>query len=227
MRLLINHLTRMTGPRICIAGLAHGQAHVRPIPTDGGLIRSQIPALWKLGRIVEIGNTQSIGAAPRFEDRTFRLANVSLVENLSAGAFWDRLLGRAEQTLVDVFGDDFNVNQNRKGFVAPGHGAGSLGILVPHGTPLLYEDAEGKPRLRFDDGDDVTVDCSITDTRLRRPDNVTPIAGAIEELQSLLASSDEILLSVGLTHVYPPSDPKHWLQVNNIHCSDEPLWRAN
>lgn len=226
MRLLVNHLTRMGGQRICVAGLSERNGHVRPMPADGPLIRSQIPGTWELGRVVELGPTRSVGAAPRWEDRGFRLAAVASIATVPATAFWERLSEESQALLSVIFGDDFKVNANRKGFVSPGEGNASLGLLRLDEKPTMYADNSGSPRLRFGDGA-VTVDCSITDVRLRRADNVSLNASATAELRTLIRNSNEIILSVGLTYPFPDAAPKHWLQVNNVHCSDEPLWRAS
>lgn len=225
MRLVIDHLTRMGGMRICVAGISRSNGHVRPLPTDGQLFRSEIPGTWALGRVLEIGATKDVGSAPRFEDREFKLANVLQIETLTPAAFWATLRDTAESDLSSLFGDDFSVNANRKGFVMPGGGVASLGILAPQDKPTLFQDYDGNPRLRLTDGS-VTVDCSITDVRLRKSDNVTLVASAVTELRTLIRESNRILLSVGLTYPWPPTAPKHWLQVNNIHCSSSPLWRA-
>lgn len=217
----------MGGKRICVAGLSERNGHVRPLPTDTPLARSQIPGTWALGRLVELGPTRTVSSAPRYEDREFRLAVVAPVATLSAPAFWDRISEEAESLLSAIFGDDFVVNANGKGFLSPGEGDASLGLLRLNEKPALYDDYEGNPRLGFGDGA-VRVDCAITDVRLRRADNVSLNASAVAELRGLIRDSHEIILSVGLTYASVPANaPKHWLQVNNVHCSDEPLWRAN
>jgi hypothetical protein len=153
------------------------------------------------------------------------LSNVVQGESLTARAFWDTLRDSAKDNLATIFGGDFAVNPNDKGFVIPGSGDASLGVLTLEHKPTLYEDLDGDPRLRFTDGS-VTVDCSITDVRLRRPDNTTIVAAAVAELRTLIRESNQIILSVGLTYPWPPAAPKHWLQINNVHCSSSPLWRA-
>jgi hypothetical protein len=217
----------MGGKRICVAGLSERNGHVRPLPTDSQLARSQIPGTWALGRIVELGPTKSVSSAPRYEDREFKLASIAPVTTMSAAAFWERISKEAESLLSVIFGDAFQVNANGKGFVSPGQGDASLGLLRLDEKPTMYDDYKENPRLRFGDGA-VSVDCAITDVRLRRADNVSLNASAVAELRALLRDSNEIILSVGLTYATVPENaPKHWLQVNNVHCSDQPLWRAN
>src|SRR5437867_2559677 len=117
----------MGGQRICVAGLSERNGHVRPLPRDGDLARSQVPGIWALGRVLELGPTQDVGAAPRWEDRRFNLAALKSVEDLSPTNFWQRLSDEAQGLLSVTFGDAFQVTASGKGFVVPGAGDASLG----------------------------------------------------------------------------------------------------
>ena len=88
----------------------------------------------------------------------------------------------------------------------------------------------GKPsqiRMQFSDGDYV-LDCGVTDIRLYRDDHVTPDTKRVERVAKRLKSATGLILSVGLTRPYassPDFSPVHWLQVNNIHLQDDPIWQ--
>ncbi len=74
----------------------------------------------------------------------------------------------------------------------------------------------------------IPLNVSVTDIRLYGADHVTPDPAAVSAAQAKLASSAEVLLSVGLTRAYSDwlsnQPPLHWLQVNNLHFVEEPLW---
>jgi hypothetical protein len=71
----------------------------------------------------------------------------------------------------------------------------------------------------------------VTDVRFYRPPAWEVIEDAVYEMQGMLQSiNDDIVLSVGLTRPFAPEGFEmlvHWLQVNNIHVSADPLWRGN
>ncbi len=71
------------------------------------------------------------------------------------------------------------------------------------------------------------LDVSVTDLRLFGPDLTTPGDRAAADLDRRLRQGISVVLSVGLTRPFASSPdflPVHWLQVNNIHLEDNPLW---
>jgi hypothetical protein len=47
-------------------------------------------------------------------------------------------------------------------------------------------------------------------------------------VQGRIEAGVEVILSVGLTRAWRKQNDtaeRHWLQVNNIHLKDDPLWR--
>jgi hypothetical protein len=67
---------------------------------------------------------------------------------------------------------------------------------------------------------------SVTDVRLVKPDFKTPNQKKIEIAQQKLVKEVSAIICVGLTRPWTkPGDDRrrHWLQVNNIHFSDDPL----
>jgi hypothetical protein len=95
----------------------------------------------------------------------------------------------------------------------------------------LYLDAvpNGNPRIRMKFGDGrLQADASVTDVRLFGDDHATPDVARVLAASQRIADSHEVILGVGLTRQYRTSDRApyyHWLQVNNIHLSTEPLWQ--
>jgi hypothetical protein len=67
----------------------------------------------------------------------------------------------------------------------------------------------------------------VTDLRLFGDDHATPQATRISAVAQRIADSRGVILAVGLTRKFRPSDDapfRHWLQVNNIHLKEDPAW---
>jgi hypothetical protein len=72
-----------------------------------------------------------------------------------------------------------------------------------------------------------SVDLSVNDLRLYEKDHRTPRRDLASSVQSRLAAGAEVILGVGLTRPWRKRGDDaelHWLQVNNIHLKDAPLW---
>ncbi|MBI1802373.1 MAG: hypothetical protein HYR71_12175, partial [Chloroflexi bacterium] len=109
-------------------------------------------------------------------------------------------------------------------------GNASLGCWIPNATPTLYlKTREGKPdqvRLSLPRGE-FELDLSVTDIRLYGPDHVTANPTVITAVNDRLQRGVEVILAVGLSRPFStaPDRPEvHWLQVNNLHLRDKPLW---
>jgi hypothetical protein len=80
--------------------------------------------------------------------------------------------------------------------------------------------------MRFQDGR-LEVDAPVTDLRLYGDDHATLDAARVAAAAQWIADSKDVMLSVGLTRKYRPSEQSaycHWLQVNNIHLQENPSW---
>ena len=76
-------------------------------------------------------------------------------------------------------------------------------------------------------GVDPALEAGVTDIRLFGDDHATPEAARIRAAAQWIAESRGVLLSVGLTRKFAAADhlePRHWLQVNNIHLRENPTW---
>ena len=226
MKVVINHLTRMQSGYICAAGVdVHAKQHVRLMPARGHLRPELLAAhggLFDMAVILEVGPTKRIGAPPEIEDREFDLRQTKFLGVLAPHRFWNMLTQMAQPKLTDIFGDALRARSSGSCAVEAGKGKASLGCLTPARPPeLLLRQRPDKPaqvRLRVSDGQ-FDLDLAVTDIRLYGPDHATPDIEAIEAVASRLRS-ETVILSVGLTRPYTPSDnlaPMHWLQVNNIH----------
>jgi hypothetical protein len=231
MFLLVNHLTRMRSPRICIAGLCAGR-HVRPISSSGDLnfklLRRTGGAL-AIGAVVDLGPVKACPKPPEIEDHEFKRWNLKFVRWASSTEFWFALSNIAKQNLRDVFGCDCHKHGSTC-TVDPGRGVSSLGCvpLRRAGASLYIRDREGKGqvRLRFEDAHYGALDVGVTDIRLYEADLVTPNTPKLEMMNSKLCNGIPTMVAVGLSRPYTPKafgDPVHWLQINNLHFEDEVL----
>ena len=102
-----------------------------------------------------------------------------------------------------------------------------MGCLKPEKQPWLYVDHRGTVRMVLDHTTP-SVDLSVNDLRLYERHQSTPRRTLIASLQARLEAGIEAVLSVGLTRPWRKrgdAAERHWLQVNNIHLKDDPLWK--
>jgi hypothetical protein len=133
-------------------------------------------------------------------------------------------------TLSGIFGNDLiQIGQSSCG-TDKGMGEISLGYFLPNCMPTLYiSPRHGEPdqsRMKVSDGA-VKLDLSVTDIRLYQNDHITPNNELVNHIAGKLRKSN-VVLSVGLTRAsqsHPSFSPVHWLQVNNIHLQENPVWQ--
>jgi hypothetical protein len=229
MLLIVDHLTRMKLPYICVAGLAINPSigHVRPVLGFSNLDRPMLlreGGPFDIGAIVHLGEVEYDGSEPEVEDHLFFLRNASYIENLNSAEFWQALDGFAKPSLHEIFGPDILVDGERM-TLPLGHGIASLGCLRPAHRPALFISRRGRVRARLhDDGQDLNL--SVTDLRLYEEDQATPKREMVNHVMKEMAGDCEVILSVGLTRPFQgPGRPaaEHWLQVNNLHLSTHPV----
>jgi hypothetical protein len=229
VKIVVNHLTRMQAGYICVAGinLANGQ-HVRP--TMPGRLPVSLLARnggpFDMAAIVDLGTALYDGSRPEVDDYRFDPLRIQQVETVSGDTFWRYLQAAARPRLSQLFGADLRAH-GRGCVVAVGHGIASLGCLIPQERPLLAVDERGSVRMTLTDGV-FSPNVSVTDIRLFQEDHQTPNLTLIEQVNQRMRDTSEIILSVGLGRQWQKpgdSEARHWLQVNNIHLRDQPIWQ--
>ena len=235
MRILINHLTRMHGGHICVAGVdLETRRHVRPMLADEPLpfyLLARYGGPFEMAWIVELGAPRPAPDPPHVEDHVFVPARAKAERPAAAHEFWALL----EELAAAASAGDFRRRSERGGRgrygTEVGKGSASLGLLRPAAPPQLYltQGRDGKPqvRMRFCDGQ-IEADAGVTDLRLFGDDHATPDAARIRAVARWIADSRDVILGLGLTRKFRSSDDaayRHWLQVNNIHLRDDPTWR--
>ena len=225
MKIVVNHLTRMKGANICVAGVdLASKQHVRPV-RRGNLTRELLTSRGgpvALGAVVELQQVAPSPGPPHVEDHRF--TGVVQAMPPTAKVLNAALAHVQRQTIAEIFGDDLQIGRT-SAMVEPGNGRASLGVLrVSFNKSQVYLNKYGKLRLRLTVGDD-TLDLGVTDLRLYdergqiRQDQLTAVNG--------LLTGAEGWLAVGLARAFTsPDNVDHpcYLQVNNIFPQQNPLW---
>ncbi len=235
MKIVVNHLTRMSEGHICAAGIdPETLCHVRPVLPSRSLASTVLVrhgGCFDIGRVVDIGPAAPRPQLPHVEDHLFVPAAAEFVRQLPAGEFWALLLRVARPTLREIFGEALKVQGRSSWGTAPGKGSASLGCLVLQRMPrLCYTpagDYKAGIRMHLRDGE-LDLWAPVTDFRLHQADHATPDQAAVERTADRIRTSRRIILGMGLTREFRASSEArsaHWLQVNNIHLETDPGWQ--
>jgi len=230
MRIVVNHLTRMGSPRICVAGIdPETLEHVRPTTPPTDLITRRLlrenGGPFRVGASVELGPVMPRPSPPETEDHDFYTHRATHVEDLPADEFLSLLEAVSAQTLGEAFGPDLE-RIRWKYAVDPGCGIRSLAVVPIRGRPVLEVDERyGKLQLRFDDPAGRAY-LGVTDVRMFEEDQVTPSPKIVGDVARRLRKGVDGYLMLGLARAYKaPSDDRerHWLQLNGIVLADRPV----
>lgn len=227
MEIVVNHLTRMAAPRICVAGLnVETRSHVRPVVIGGRLDASMLAengGLFALGAQIALANPSPRPSPPEVEDVAFSVESSEWLARLSGPDFWGVLAEVSRPALGSIFGGALERDGNTAS-LPEGVGDASLGVLRPAGR-LSMVVSFGKPRLELYDADLGQLSVPITDLRLFHADSGELRPDRFNLMADRLRRRD-CLLSVGVGHVWAreAGEPRHWLQINNVHLDDNPLW---
>jgi hypothetical protein len=232
MKIIVNHLTRMRPGYICVAGLdVETGRHVRPVLEHRNLgtgLLARHGGAFDMGAQVDLGHTHYAGHPPETEDYQFEPRAAQRHGYATPGEFWAWLERVARPHLREIFGPVIQI-QGQGCVVAPGTGDASLGCLLAVRPPLLRLNEGGKIRCRLPSRT-VALDLAVTDLRLYSYDGgqYQPRVALVEQVAARLERGVRAILSVGLGRPWQKLDgsaPLHWLQVNNLHLEDDPLWR--
>ena len=216
---------------ICVAGIdLQSKAHVRPVLAGGRLgavLLKRAGGPFDVAVVVDLRSTQPQGNAPETEDHLFESNKTAVVDEMTAKKFWKLLKSLSESTLTAIFGKELKARSNGCA-VNEGTGSASLGCLLPAKSPQVFVNSWGKIRTRVFDGT-FDVDLSVTDLRLYHNDQQTPRSQVVADVQRRIEKGVDVILAVGLARAFRATGDtarRHWLQVNNIHLGDNPVWQA-
>jgi hypothetical protein len=229
LRIVVNHLTRMAAPRICVAGvdLEHNR-HVRPVtPLADALTRALLAendGPMQLGAVLELGDARPTPSPPETEDHLVATRDLRRIGELDADEYLDLLHGVCEPHLEAAFGDELE-HRGWKYAVERGNGSGSLAVVKRRQIEIGVDDTHGKLRLQFKDPSG-RADLGVTDLRLCEDDHQTVRLDAVRDIQQRLRRGVGAYLMLGLARAFRAEGDdreRHWLQVNGICMEDRPL----
>jgi hypothetical protein len=230
MRIVVSHLTRMNPGYICVAGLdLDSGAHIRPVLNSTRLATAMLRrcgGIFDIGSVIDLGTTSYQGRRPETEDHLFSFKQARHAGMVPAPAFWQLLRQTSQARLTDIFGPDLK-RIDHTCAVDPGMGKASLGCLAAE-RPVLRVDKYNKIRIGVTTNPALPpLDLPVTDIRLYETDQRTPRYEVIEDVAARIGEGTSVLLGVGLTRAYAKlgdQPAQHWLQVNNLHLADDPLF---
>jgi hypothetical protein len=234
MRIVLNHVTRMSAPRICVAGIdEQTEEHVRPTTNRGDLITRDLllehGGTLSLGALVDVGEAPSISNPPEVEDRRCAVEAMKVVGRLDDEEYLELLRRVSEHDLDSLFGPDLE-RQTWSYAVEAGRGSASLGVLRPHRRPELEIDEKyRKLKLRLNPSEGPPAYLSVTDVRFVEGDHRTIREDRVEDVQRRLRRGVDVFLMLGLARPWRAAGDdrdRHWLQVNGICMVDRPLGDA-
>ncbi|HWD10942.1 MAG TPA: hypothetical protein VG366_03800 [Solirubrobacteraceae bacterium] len=230
MRIVVNHVTRMSAPRICVAGIdPETFHHVRPTTPHTDLITRDLlrgeGGPFGMGAVVDLGDAVPEPSPPETEDHRFRTADARHVEDMSDDEFLQLLDEMSAPDLASAFGPALE-SVGWKYAVDAGCGERSLAVVRPSERPILaVDDTFGKLQLQFNDPDRPTY-LPVTDVRFYEEDQATIRTCVVENVAARLRRGVDALLMMGLPHAYhAPNDDRarHWLQLNGVCLTDNPV----
>lgn len=233
MKIVINHLTRMSEGFICVAGVdPASNKHVRPVHL-GRLPKSLLKVHggpFEMAAVVDLGQVTPRPQKPEVEDHHFTASSAKGTGFLGNGQFWEMLEGVSQSKLSRIFGPDLKMRGKASCGVEVSTGIASLGVLraktASIGIRAGLGDKKGQIRLDISDGE-FALNLGVTDIRFHGDDHVTPHTGKVTSAGKRLAAGEDVLFGVGLTRATttPGFTPVHWLQVNAIYFRSKAAWR--
>jgi len=230
MRIVVNHVTRMSFPRICVAGVdPETFEHVRPTtrqsdPITRNLLREQ-SGPFGMGAIVELGAVAPKPSPPETEDHWFKTVDACYVEDMKGDEFLELLGEMSAPDLASAFGPALE-RVGWKYAVETGCGERSLAVVrARRRTDLTVDDRFGRLQLRFNDVDPPTY-LPVTDVRFYEEDQETIRTSVVQDARRRLRQGVDAFLMLGLARAYQATNDdreRHWLQLNGLCLADDPV----
>lgn len=225
MRIIVNHVTRMTSKsRICVAGIhAATLRHVRPVtpPTDlitRTLLR-QNGGPFGAGALVDLGTVVARSNPPETEDHEFVIAQAKRIGNLGDDEYLKILNRVSDDDIAAAFGPDLVEVRPRKLAVPAGCGVRSLAV-VPVVNPELRIDFKNLYLML--DSPNTPAKLRVTDVRFYEADHKTIKRDIVDNVSRRLATGVKVYAMLGLARAMPDEDGSdvHWLMANGLCLVD-------
>jgi hypothetical protein len=228
-QIVVNHLTRMTHPTICLAGVeVDSKQHLRPVTTPAQPLTremlSEAGGPFQIGARIELGELEARPDPPETEDH---LCDPRRAENLGCLTDEDYLTlidSVSERTLRGAFGVDLE-RHGRTYAIDPGRGKCSLACVRARRPTDLEIDGFGKLRLLFNDTPK-PASVKIADLRFYEADQTTRRSDVFVDVRRRLLRGVGVWVMFGLARAWKASNDdveRHWLQVNGLCLEDSPL----
>lgn len=226
MQIMINHLSRLRGNKISVAGLdlANPDRHIRPMLNDlDDILEGRGKGLvFTLGAVVNLTGTSTAKAAHHGDEHVVTYVRANKIAQLHPLEVWRTLADIARPTLSSIFGDAVKLESQRY-IIEKYRARNGLGCLRVMHTATLYKGYR-QARLRWL-CDGRIVDCPVTDARLYDR-NGSVREGLVALLDRRIKEGEALIVTVGLSRGFRRPGGRrefHWIQINNLYLESDPL----
>ena len=224
MRIVVNHVTRMTGQRICVAGIdTTTYRHIRPVTPPGDLLTRvflrENGGPFGAGAIVDIGSVSACPNAPETEDHEFAMASATHVADVGDEAYLELLGAVGEAGIREAFGVALVEVRRGKFAVPAGRGERSLAVVPAAGAELRLR--SDKLYLRLN-GPATPADLRVTDVRLYTAE-LKIRRDVVHDVNRRLAAGTRAYAMLGLARAirdHATDQDLHWLMANGLCLAD-------
>lgn len=227
MQIIVNHVTRMDRPRICVAGIHRSSLrHIRPVTPRTDLITRDLlrenGGPFGCGALVDIGSAVPHPSSPETEDHLFVTAHAKHIEDLDGQTYVDLLRQISHPDIHSAFGADLVEVRPCKFAVHAGHGTCSLAV-IPVVEPEVLT-AFDKLYLTIG-SHDLRAKLRVTDVRFYKTDHRTLKREVVKDVIGRLTSGVPAYAMLGLAREMLDNDAGyvHWLMANGLCLEDRPV----
>jgi hypothetical protein len=224
VRIVVNHVTRMTGPRICVAGIDTATyRHVRPVtPPDDLLTRVLLRengGPFGAGALVDIGRATACPDAPETEDHRFDKNRAQRVNDVDDEAYLELLGAICQPDVRAAFGSALVEVRPCKFAVPAGCGECSLAVVSVLAPELRISSGRLYLRLNLPA---TQADLRVTDVRFYTVD-LTIKRDVVKDVNRRLAAGTWAYAMLGLARAIrddATGQELHWLMANGLCLVD-------
>lgn len=224
MRIVVNHVTRMTGSRICVAGIDTATyRHVRPVTPPGNpltrVLLRENGGPFGAGALVDIGRATSCPDAPETEDHEFDTKRAKHVSDAGDEAYLELLGAIGEADIQAAFGSALVEVRPCKFAVPAGRGERSLAVVPVLAPELRIRNDKlylhlGSPAM--------PADLRVTDVRFYTAD-LKIKRDVVNDVRRRLAAGTQAYAMLGLARAIrddSTGQDLHWLMANGLCLAD-------
>lgn len=224
MRIVVNHVTRMTGSRICVAGIDTATyRHVRPVTPPGDpltrVLLRENGGPFGAGALVDIGRVTACPDAPETEDHAFDATRATRVSDVADEAYLELLGAIGETDMRAAFGSALVEVRPCKFAVPAERGERSLAVVPAIASKLRIRSDKLYLQLK---APAAPADLRVTDVRFYTTD-LTIKRDVVDDVNRRLAAGTRAYAMLGLARAIPDEatgEDLHWLMANGLCLAD-------